>query len=82
MLQLVLFLAVVGAAWWGTTWPSQARIATRVAGMAAIVVGVSLSLAGSRALRSALTPFPRPRDDTAFRSYRSRVRRSFLPFLW
>jgi protein-S-isoprenylcysteine O-methyltransferase Ste14 len=141
--QVVLFLAVVGAAWWGTPWPSQIRIATRVAGMAAIVGGASLSLAGSRALGSALTPFPRPRDDAAFRddgvyalarhpiyggvllialggslisspvaliptallgllfegkrrreeawlaerypeyrSYRGRVRRSFLPFLW
>jgi protein-S-isoprenylcysteine O-methyltransferase Ste14 len=143
VLQVVLFLAVVGAAWWGTPWPSQIRTATRVAGTAAIVAGVSLSLAGSRALGSALTPFPRPRDGAAFRedgvyalarhpiyggvllialgvslisspvalipaallgllfegkrrreeawlaerypgyrSYRSRVSRSFLPFLW
>ena len=143
MLQLFLFLAVVGAAWWGSPWPSQIRIATRVVGLATIVAGLSLSLAGSRALGSALTPFPRPRDDAAFRedgvyalarhpiyggvllialggslisspvaliptallgllfegkrrreeawlverypeyrSYRSRVRRGFLPFLW
>jgi protein-S-isoprenylcysteine O-methyltransferase Ste14 len=143
MLQVVLLLAVVGAAWWGAPWPSQIRTATRVAGAAAILAGVSLSLAGSRALGSALTPFPRPRDGAAFRedgvyalsrhpiyggvmlialggslisspvaliptallgllfegkrrreeawlaerypeyrSYRSRVSRSFLPFLW
>ena len=36
-------------------------------GLATIVAGLSLSLAGSRALGSALTPFPRPRDDAAFR---------------
>lgn len=66
-LQLVLFVAVLGTGWRGPPWPSEIRIVTTVAGLAGVLAGAALSLAGSRALGSALTPLPRPRDDATFR---------------
>ena len=66
-LQLVLFAAVLGAGWRGPPWPSEIRTLITVAGLAGVLAGAVLSLAGSRALGSALTPLPRPRDDAAFR---------------
>jgi protein-S-isoprenylcysteine O-methyltransferase Ste14 len=59
-LQLVLFIAVIGAGFTGPTWSGPARLVGAIAGVALIVSGIGLVTAGIARLRRQLTAFPRP----------------------
>jgi protein-S-isoprenylcysteine O-methyltransferase Ste14 len=66
-LQVVLFAVAAVVGWLGMRWPSPARPSLWVAGIAALVAGVGLLLAGGAGLGKQLTPFPRPVDTGVLR---------------
>jgi protein-S-isoprenylcysteine O-methyltransferase Ste14 len=61
MLQLVLLGATLIAGSTGPAWAGGLRLATTVAGLGLIVAGLGVALRAVIDLRTALTPFPRPR---------------------
>jgi protein-S-isoprenylcysteine O-methyltransferase Ste14 len=60
VLQLLLFVGVIGAGFVGPLWSGPARVAGAIAGLALIMFGVGLVSAGILRLRRQLTAFPRP----------------------
>jgi protein-S-isoprenylcysteine O-methyltransferase Ste14 len=65
--QTVLILGIVIAGVAGPGWPDTASTARITAGIAIGVAGVVLFAAGVVALGDALTPLPKPLDDTTLR---------------
>ncbi len=61
-IQLVLFPIVALAGLIGPAWSGSLRTATDVLGALLLAAGIVLGAWGLVALRSALTPLPRPRD--------------------
>jgi protein-S-isoprenylcysteine O-methyltransferase Ste14 len=59
-LQVVLFIAIIGAGFVGPAWSGTARTIGVVAGTVLIVLGVGLVAAGILRLRRQLTAYPRP----------------------
>jgi protein-S-isoprenylcysteine O-methyltransferase Ste14 len=60
VLQLLLFVAVIGAGFLTPLWSGPARAAGAIAGLALIIFGVGLVTAGILGLRQQLTAYPRP----------------------
>ena len=60
VLQVVLFIAVIGAGFTGPLWSGPARLVGAIAGVALIVSGIGLVTAGILRLRRQLTAYPRP----------------------
>jgi protein-S-isoprenylcysteine O-methyltransferase Ste14 len=60
VLQLLLFVAIIGAGFVGLLWSGPARVAGAIAGLALIIFGVGLVTAGILGLRRQLTAYPRP----------------------
>jgi len=65
LIQGVL-LVLVGASGWslGPDWSGPLRVAGIVVGLILISAGIVLAVRGAVDLRGALTPLPRPRDDS------------------
>lgn len=60
VLQLLLFVAIIGAGFLGPLWSGSARVVGAIAGLPLIPVGVGLVIAGILGLRRQLTAYPRP----------------------
>ena len=60
VLQLVLLVAIVGAGFLGPAWTGPARLVALMAGLALIILGIGLVVAGILGLRRQLTAYPRP----------------------
>ena len=60
VLQVVLFVAIVGAGFTGPLWSGPARMVGAIAGVASIAFGIGLAAAGVLRMRQQLTAFPRP----------------------
>jgi protein-S-isoprenylcysteine O-methyltransferase Ste14 len=60
VLQLLLFVAIIGAGFLGPLWSGSARVVGAIAGLPLIPVGVGLVTAGILGLRRQLTAYPRP----------------------
>lgn len=65
--QSVIGAAVVVLGALGSGWPASVRLTLGVVGLAVMVAGAVLLVAGIRALGSSLTPFPRPSERATFR---------------
>jgi protein-S-isoprenylcysteine O-methyltransferase Ste14 len=59
-LQVVLFIAIIGAGFLGPAWGGAARTLGVIVGAVLIVLGVGLVAAGILRLRRQLTAYPRP----------------------
>jgi protein-S-isoprenylcysteine O-methyltransferase Ste14 len=59
-LQVVLFIAVIGAGFTGPTWSGPPRLVGAIAGVALMISGIGLVTAGILRLRRQLTAYPRP----------------------
>jgi protein-S-isoprenylcysteine O-methyltransferase Ste14 len=64
VLQSVLFIAVGLSALAGRDWPAALHAPAIVAGVALMVLGLALVLAGAAELGPAMTPMPKPRSGT------------------
>jgi protein-S-isoprenylcysteine O-methyltransferase Ste14 len=60
LIQGLLFVLIVAAGAVGPAWSGPARMVGLVVGVALILAGLALVLGGIAALRSQLTPLPRP----------------------
>jgi protein-S-isoprenylcysteine O-methyltransferase Ste14 len=60
VLQVVLLVAIIGAGFVGPLWSGTARVVGAIAGVALVLVGVGLVIAGILRLRRQLTAYPRP----------------------
>jgi protein-S-isoprenylcysteine O-methyltransferase Ste14 len=67
--QLVAGAIVVAAGLLGPDWPDGARGPLAVAGVALVVLGAAMLLAGGAFLGDSLTPFPRPKQDGSLRQH-------------
>jgi protein-S-isoprenylcysteine O-methyltransferase Ste14 len=65
VLQGILLVAIAACVLLPSAWSGPVRAVTSVAGVALIVLGLLLAVAGMRDLRENLTPLPRPRGDGA-----------------
>ena len=65
MAQVVLVALVVLGEAFGPGWPGSVAAMLVVAGIAIIVLGIVLFLAGILALGRSLTPFPKPKDEAS-----------------
>jgi protein-S-isoprenylcysteine O-methyltransferase Ste14 len=59
-LQVVLFIAIIGAGFVGPAWSGAVRTLGVIVGAVLIVIGVGLVAAGILRLRRQLTAYPRP----------------------
>jgi protein-S-isoprenylcysteine O-methyltransferase Ste14 len=65
LIQGVLLVVVAAAGWsLGPDWSGPLRLAGIVVGIVLIISGVALAVRGVVDLGGAMTPLPRPRDDT------------------
>ena len=60
VLQVLLFVAIIGAGFLGPAWDGLARVVGAIAGVALSISGVGLVTAGILGLRKQLTAYPRP----------------------
>jgi protein-S-isoprenylcysteine O-methyltransferase Ste14 len=69
LLQGLLLVGVALAAWMAPPWPDPLRIFRTILALILGLGGAALTLGGSRALGSALTPFPRPLASASLREH-------------
>lgn len=70
-LQFLVLGLIVVAGSVGGPWPGAAEPALRIIGVALLVGGVVLALAGMRTLGPSLTPYPKPGDEATMREHGS-----------
>ncbi len=63
--QTALMVLILAAGFAGTGWPGTLVWPSRILGLALVVLGIVVVLAGWRELGPAATPLPKPREDGA-----------------
>lgn len=71
VLQFVALGLVAVAGWLGDPWPEGADGFPSGAGVALLVAGAGLAIAGVRTLGSSLTPYPKPGEGATMREHGS-----------